>query len=383
MKTDHVKKQQMVRNDKAVKTSIDDHVFANSNLENDDEHRFELLRKHNMLDSSQRKFENGITLGYVTPWNSHGYDLAKWAAHKFTHISPVWFQLRSKLDGENLSCQLDGTHDIDQDWMTDLKKNNSNLNIVPRIIFEGWFGNDLKKFLTDKRLQIDCSRKLCNFLKANHMAGAVLEIWLQVMTTTQGSGTMHLLEFIESLAHEFHTVGLTLILPLSPPLDPNFEETGIVNKIIIERLLNAVDYLNVMAYDYPSSKEFSGVAPIKWAESNIRFLLNAGNTMSDNKPSKILLGLNFYGYDRSDGKIEAILGTRFIDLISEPDTNLMFDQNAGENLIIYGRNNKNYGLAYYPTLRSLEMRVELARRLNVGIAIWELGQGLDYFTFIL
>ena len=29
-------------------------------------------------------------------WNNHGYDIAKWFAAKFTHISPVWLQLKRK-----------------------------------------------------------------------------------------------------------------------------------------------------------------------------------------------------------------------------------------------------------------------------------------------
>lgn len=33
-------------------------------------------------------------LAYVTPWNSKGYDIAKWFSGKFSYISPVWFTVR-------------------------------------------------------------------------------------------------------------------------------------------------------------------------------------------------------------------------------------------------------------------------------------------------
>uniref|UniRef100_A0A915DKP6 Chitinase domain-containing protein 1 n=1 Tax=Ditylenchus dipsaci TaxID=166011 RepID=A0A915DKP6_9BILA len=96
----------------------------------------QILAEHRLLDTSKRKFEAPVTLGYVTPWNNHGYDVAKWAAKKFTHISPVWFQIKSAVVDSQTSCSIGGTHDIDRGWMDDIRKNNTNAQIVPRFLLK-------------------------------------------------------------------------------------------------------------------------------------------------------------------------------------------------------------------------------------------------------
>eukprot|EP00878_Enallax_costatus_P041953 GHUV01048889.1.p1 GENE.GHUV01048889.1~~GHUV01048889.1.p1 ORF type:complete len:245 (+),score=75.23 GHUV01048889.1:283-1017(+) len=78
--------------------------------------------EHYYKDVTQKNFQGNV-LAYVTPWNSHGYDVAvKWRP-KFTHISPVWYQLKG--DSATLtsgSVKLTGGHDVDQKWIAKLRE---------------------------------------------------------------------------------------------------------------------------------------------------------------------------------------------------------------------------------------------------------------------
>ncbi|KAF7632584.1 hypothetical protein Mgra_00008031 [Meloidogyne graminicola] len=251
-----------------IETFADDEMFGNLQEKDEDSLKDEILNDYQNLDVGKRNFVSDITLGYVTPWNNHGYDVAKWAAQKFTHISPVWFQLKT---GGGGSCQITGTHDIDKGWMDDIRKNNSKTLIVPRFLFEAWPVEDLKNFLFMEEAQRRCVKDIINLLQKNQMDGAVIELWVQIMTMTKGSASDYLLEIVEFWSKEFHKAGLLFILPIMPALDANFEETGIVNRDIMNRLMSSIDYLNVMTYDY-NSPQISGVAPYEWVKGKSSIL---------------------------------------------------------------------------------------------------------------
>ena len=74
------------------------------------------------------------TLAYVTPWNERGYDMALHYAHRFTHLSPIWYNIRPAAS----SWTLDGRHNVDAAWITAVRDRNSRLKLVPRFNFDQW-----------------------------------------------------------------------------------------------------------------------------------------------------------------------------------------------------------------------------------------------------
>ena len=85
----------------------------------------------------RRAFSRGDVLGYVTPWNSRGYDVAKDFGRKFGLISPVWLQLLPK---EGSRFGVNGLHDVDQGWMREVRSKGA--KILPRVLFDRWTGQD-------------------------------------------------------------------------------------------------------------------------------------------------------------------------------------------------------------------------------------------------
>ncbi len=58
----------------------------------------------------------GAVLGYVTPWNGRGYDVAKADRGRLTHVSPVWYQLNTASG----SLVLSGSQD--KGWIADVRR---------------------------------------------------------------------------------------------------------------------------------------------------------------------------------------------------------------------------------------------------------------------
>ena len=94
---------------------------------------------------------------------------------------------------------------------------------------------------------------------------------------------------------------------------------------------------------------------------------------------QLFLGVPFYGYqDRN-----AIVGSQFLSILRENEVEIDFLEKEREHRVQYEDKNNKHHAVFYPSLRFLQDRIILAKKLKCGIGIWELGQGLDYFMDLL
>ncbi|KAF3782582.1 Chitinase domain-containing protein 1 [Nymphaea thermarum] len=334
---------------------------------------------------SDRHFKHPV-LAYVTPWNSKGYDVAKKFNSKFTHVSPVWYELRS--EGSKLS--LVGQHNADTGWVSEVKSNGHTL-VLPRVVLEA-FPNELlkRKMMWEKAINLILAE-----CEAMGYDGVVLESW----SRWAAYGVLHdpnmrslALQFINQLADKLHSTHsmqdksrvLQLVYVIPAPRSEVFQPDDFTSEDL-RRLSEAVDWFSLMTYDFSSAQYPGPSAPLNWIRSSLKLLLHGG-TSQQKLAHKILIGINFYGNDfiiSEEFGGGPIIGSEYLALLEKHRPAVRWNSDVAEHFFVYPDDRNYQHAVFYPSLMSISTRLEEAHSWGAGLSIWEIGQGLDYFFDLL
>ncbi|EFA86373.1 glycosyl hydrolase 18 family protein [Heterostelium album PN500] len=318
-----------------------------------------------------------MTLAYVTPWNSGGYEAAELFSGKFTHVSPVWHQIALK----DKVISLQGTHDVDKKWIARVKANGKT-KIVPRFILEGFNPNTLNSAFREANSLI---KSIIQFITDYNYDGMVLEGVIPYFDIDRNIRN----HFVEKLYKEMKSINkqlilvspvclrfrlykdiLSLILTLLCLLFTKPLGTKLVHVEDLIVLGGNCDGISMMTYDYDPNR--GQLAPLEMFQYAVQSLEQTGKfTMS-----KLMLGLPFYGYTGVFGKeASPILGRQYIELLkSHKPKKISWDTSTHEHTFTYKNNQGNEQWVNFPSLLFLEERIQLAKQSGCSLAIWEIGQ---------
>lgn len=78
----------------------------------------------------------------------------------------------------------------------------------------------------------------------------------------------------------------------------------------------------------------------------------------------------------------AIIGRDYLSLLEKHRPVLHWDEKSAEHFFIYSHDDLQHAV-FYPSLKSISMRLDEALAWGAGLSLWEIGQGLDYFYDLL
>eukprot|EP01134_Creolimax_fragrantissima_P003586 CFRG3586T1 len=253
----------------------------------------------------KRQFHSN-TLAYVTPWNSLGYDMAKKYSNKFTYVSPVWHQVRESVSGQYI---VTGIQDIDQGWMKEVRKGNgfTTTKVTPRFVIEGLNYQPFYQLATGRAELSNFLGEIIKVCRTYEYDGIVLEVW-PIYSRYIDRSVLRI--FVRKVAEGLKKANLEMILVI-PPMRYNSEHMPVspFDKQDFVVLKDSISFFSLMTYDF--SLRPGPNAPIDWVREAIKILVKDSPVADRNK---ILVGLNFYGYDFSSNT-EPIVGSRLSEII--------------------------------------------------------------------
>lgn len=223
--------------------------------------------------------------------------------------------------------ELQGTHEpaANKEWMNEMQKSKQKTKICPLVMFENFSTKDFLAIL-NYQLEIDSfANVLFDVCLENNLDGIVLEIWATLGTRVND---LNMYNLVLSLSRKLKSGGYKFYLTV-PPLR---EDADIFNNEHFETLWEEVDGFLLMSYDFSDIERPGANAPVYWIREAVEHIAPSSNPHQlIEKRAKILMGLNFFGYDYTPDGGEPIIGSQCIEFLRHSNARLKYDETDVEN----------------------------------------------------
>ena len=185
------------------------------------------------------------------------------------------------------------------------------------------------------------------------------------------------------LPHDLQLIQHSLPPFLPPSLPPSIRQ---VTPSLLLSLAPHVHRFSLMTYDYGRTSSGAPISPLGWMEETVRSFVVEGGRKERVRlmKGKMLLGLPWYGYVGG----QAMVGHEFESKVLErPEKVRRFEWEEESQELVFslggegGREEEVGGT--YPTPAFFWRRFELVEEMGMaGVAVWEVGQGLECFPML-
>ena len=160
------------------------------------------------------KYENKMILGYITNWNNKGYLYSQKYYKKFTHISPVWYNIEIK-NGKLLLNNDINIDEIIKIYGGELNTIQNGPKIIPRFNFNEWTVQQYES-LRKTKVQDKVIKIIVDAIKLNHFHGAVIECafaWTRINQDYREDLNL----FIKRLGNKIHEIPNAIMVLVAMP----------------------------------------------------------------------------------------------------------------------------------------------------------------------
>lgn len=345
-----------------------------------------ILQNYDKCINCNTKNSTVEVLGFVTYWNQIGYQTGVQYGIKFDYISPSSYSVGLQTARDEPYYDIKATASVEDEFIKEVA-GLYNIKIVPRVLFTKGDKESYKRFLDSEESMYEFADTLHSFLVSTNYYGVVFEIF-PFFDLFRGDPDYYdmrqkQLEFVDKVAEYLNTRGYKLFLVI-----PGYYPGGVqfTNKEFEYLSQNVYRFITIN-YDYSWGSPGPN-NPLNWIEDTViyylqDFLDENGNPIGNyyEYAKKLMIGVSFYGFQYKQTATgwsqAAILGNDFMSILANNNPEMIWNERTAELEMRFTIDGKQ-SVVIYPTDLSIQMRVDLAERLGVGISIWELGQGLPY-----